>query len=66
MTIPLKIGILDLRLELGAYALIFFGAFETAGAITAGTFKPFLNHFYYFGITVKSNLHIRPRKKSFM
>lgn len=57
VTIALKFGILYLLPELLANALVVFDFFESARAVSAGSFKTFLDFVYKLGIFVKANLH---------
>ena len=58
MAVALEIGVLDLRLEFLAHALVFLGALETAGAVTALALKALLHRPNDLLVGVQSNLHM--------
>jgi hypothetical protein len=58
MAVPLEIGILDLRLEFLAHALIFLGALKTTRAVSALTLKALLHRPNDLLVGVQSNLHM--------
>ena len=57
MAVAYVVRVSDLLPEFLTYALVFFGAFHTAGAIAAGTCQPFPNHFYHFFIFIEPYCH---------
>ncbi len=58
MAVPFIIFICDLLAKLAAHTLVFFCAFKSAGAITAGAPKTFLYGLNDFLILVISYLHL--------
>ena len=57
MAEALKLGILDLSLELLTHTLIFLSAGKLAGAVSPRSLKPFLYGLYHAFIGVENNLH---------
>ena len=57
MAKTLEIGVSNLLPEFLADALVFFGPFQTAGAVTAGTLQTFFDHLDHFFVVVQSYSH---------
>ena len=57
MAITLEIRVCDLLPEFLADALVFLGALQAAGAITAGPFQAFPDGFHYFLVFIQSDCH---------
>ena len=52
MAKTLEIGVSNLLPEFLADALVFFGPFQTAGAVAAGTLQTFFDHLDHFFIVI--------------
>lgn len=52
-----EIWVLYLVAELSAHTFVFFCAFQTAWAVTAGAFQPFFDRVYDFLVWIEYYLH---------
>ena len=59
MAVTLEVRIRDLFPEFLAYALIFLGALQAAGTVTAGAHQAFLDGSNHFLILVEPNSHAK-------